>query len=98
MFRDSLFLGCSSFLSRSDGGSCPYRESRQNETQSSIYISVSNSLTSERAFFVTKLPSAIPNFFLPNRDRALFGVDVRHTVPGLAQQNFEIGMSHTYES
>ena len=29
----------------------------------SIYISVANSFTSERAFFVTKLPSAIANFF-----------------------------------
>ncbi len=29
----------------------------------SIYISVANSFTSERPFFVTKLPSAIPNSF-----------------------------------
>ena len=57
---DLMEKSCSIFLTRSYGGSCPYRKlDRRNAI--SIYISIANSFTSERAFFVTKLPSAIPN-------------------------------------
>ena len=46
-----------------------------------------------------KLPSASDSLPLPKLRRARIRyVDVRHTVPGLAKQNFEIGMSHRYES
>ena len=56
------------FLSRSDGGSGHNKKNSGRRNAISIYIPVANSFTSERAFFVTKLPFRDAKF-LANRDR-----------------------------
>ena len=44
-------------------GEAVLRKKTDRRNAISIYISITDSFTSERAFFVTKLPSAIPNSF-----------------------------------
>ena len=62
--------GLFDFLSRSDGGSCLNKKNSGRRNAISIYIPVANSFTSERAFFVTKLPFRDAKF-LANCDRVL---------------------------